>query len=150
MQKGHTFVGHLPIERTYRCVLAAGHFADSVTGGINEHGVSMGIEYMGMKPELVNRKGRRQHLQQSLDHFLDRQRADAGEDCPGSHSPHGLDGGGVRVHVLLGSGPPGAPYRLWTRRKPGSWRFSGRARIGLQEAGSRAPSGAHNGSPTGK
>ncbi len=57
VKKGPNFVGQLPIERTYRCVLAAGHFADSVTGGINEHGVSMGIEYMGMKPELVNRKG---------------------------------------------------------------------------------------------
>ena len=56
-KKGATFVGRLPIEQTYRCILAAGHFADSVTGGINEHGVSMGIEYMGMKPELVNRKG---------------------------------------------------------------------------------------------
>jgi dipeptidase len=55
--KGHTLVGYLPIEQTYRCILAAGHLADSVTGGINEHGVSMGIEYMGMKPELVNRKG---------------------------------------------------------------------------------------------
>jgi dipeptidase len=56
-ENGDTFVGHLPIRRTYRCVLAAGHFADSVTGGINEYGLSMGIEYMGMKPELVNRKG---------------------------------------------------------------------------------------------
>jgi len=55
--RGYSFVGDLPIERTYRCILAAGHFADSVTGGINEHGVSMGIEYMGMKPQLVNRKG---------------------------------------------------------------------------------------------
>ena len=58
VKKGYTPVGSLPIERTYRCVLAAGHLADSVTGGINEHGVSMGIEYMGMKPELVSRKGR--------------------------------------------------------------------------------------------
>jgi dipeptidase len=56
--KGYTVVGQSPIERTYRCVLAAGHLADSVTGGINEHGVSMGIEYMGMKPELVNLKGK--------------------------------------------------------------------------------------------
>jgi dipeptidase len=56
-EKGDSLVGHLPIERTYRCILAAGHFTDSVTGGINEHGVSMGIEYMGMKPELVSRKG---------------------------------------------------------------------------------------------
>ena len=57
IKKGPTFVGHLPIERTYRCVLASGHLADSVTGGINEHGLSMGIEYMGMKPELVNERG---------------------------------------------------------------------------------------------
>ena len=57
IKEGYTFVGHLPIEQTYRCILAAGHLADSVTGGINEHGLSMGIEYMGMKPELVNRKG---------------------------------------------------------------------------------------------
>jgi len=57
VKKGYTFVGYLPIERTYRCILAAGHLADSVTGGINEHGLSMGIEYLGMKPELVNRKG---------------------------------------------------------------------------------------------
>jgi dipeptidase len=57
-RKGYTLVGHLPIQRTYRCVLAAGHLADSVTGGINEHGLSMGIEYMGMRPELVNTKGR--------------------------------------------------------------------------------------------
>ncbi len=57
VKKGYTFVGYLPIERTYRCILAAGHLADSVTGGINEHGLSMGIEYLGMKLELVNRKG---------------------------------------------------------------------------------------------
>lgn len=58
VKKGYTPVGYLPIERTYRCILAAGHLADSVTGGINEHGVSMGIEYMGMKPELANRRGK--------------------------------------------------------------------------------------------
>lgn len=57
LKRGYTFVGNLPIEQTYRCILAAGHLADSITGGINEHCLSMGIEYMGMKPELVNRKG---------------------------------------------------------------------------------------------
>ena len=57
LQKGYTRVGQLPVERTYHCVLAAGYLADSVTGGINEHGLSIGIEYMGMKPELVNNKG---------------------------------------------------------------------------------------------
>ncbi len=57
LKKGETFVGYLPIEQTYRCILAAGHLADSVTGGINEHGLSMGIEYLGMKPELVNQRG---------------------------------------------------------------------------------------------
>ncbi len=57
VEKGPTPVGHLSIERTYRCVMASGHLADSITGGINEHGLSMGIEYMGMKPELANDKG---------------------------------------------------------------------------------------------
>jgi len=57
VKKGYTFVGDLPIEQTYRCILAAGHLADSITGGINVYGLSMGIEYLGMKPELVNRKG---------------------------------------------------------------------------------------------
>jgi dipeptidase len=56
-ERGNTLVGHLAVERTYRCVMAAGHLADSVTGGMNEHGVSMGIEYMGMRPELVNDRG---------------------------------------------------------------------------------------------
>ncbi len=57
LKEGYTSVGHLPIEQTYRCILAAGHLADSVTGGINEHCLSIGIEYQGMKPELVNLKG---------------------------------------------------------------------------------------------
>lgn len=58
MKRGYTVVGEIEVERTYRCILAAGHFADSVTGGINEHGVSMGIEWMGMKKALVNKRGR--------------------------------------------------------------------------------------------
>lgn len=57
LDKGYTIVGELPIEQTYRCIFAAGHLADSITGGINEHGLSMGIEYMGMKPELANHRG---------------------------------------------------------------------------------------------
>ena len=57
-KRGSTPVGHLPIERTYHCLLVAGHLADSITGGMNEHGVSMGIEFMGMQPELANPKGR--------------------------------------------------------------------------------------------
>jgi dipeptidase len=58
VRKGYTPVGYLPIQRTCRSILAAGNVADIVTGGINEHGLSMGIEYMGMKPELASRKGR--------------------------------------------------------------------------------------------
>jgi dipeptidase len=58
VKRGYKPVGHLPIERTYRCILVAGHLADSITGGINEHGVSMGIEFMDMRPELANRKGK--------------------------------------------------------------------------------------------
>ena len=57
-KRGFTQVGEIEVERTYRCVLTAGHFADSVTGGINEHGVSMGIEWMGMKKALVSKLGK--------------------------------------------------------------------------------------------
>lgn len=57
IKKGYTFVGYLPIEHTYRCIFTAGHFADSITGGINEHGLSMGIEYIGMNPILANKNG---------------------------------------------------------------------------------------------
>jgi dipeptidase len=57
VKQGDTFVGHLPIERSYRCILASGHLADGATGGLNEHGLSMGIEYMSMNPELANRRG---------------------------------------------------------------------------------------------
>ena len=57
VEQGYTCVGHLPVEATCRCILASGHFADSVTGGINEHGLSLGIEYMGMKPELASSRG---------------------------------------------------------------------------------------------
>lgn len=57
LRRGYTQVGEVEIERTYHCVLAAGHLADSITGGINEHGLSIGIEYMGMRAELVNKRG---------------------------------------------------------------------------------------------
>ena len=33
VEKGPTLVGHLPIERTYRCVFAAGHLAGDGQGG---------------------------------------------------------------------------------------------------------------------
>ena len=56
-ERGDTRVGDLEVRSTYRCLLAAGHFGDSVTGGMNEHGLSLGIEYMGMRPELANPHG---------------------------------------------------------------------------------------------
>ena len=57
VKQGYTPVGHLPIERSCRCIFTAGHLADSITGGINEYGLSMGIEYMTMRPELANERG---------------------------------------------------------------------------------------------
>ena len=57
VERGDTCVGDMPIEATCRCIMAAGHLGDSITGGMNEHGLSLGIEYMGMRPELVSRQG---------------------------------------------------------------------------------------------
>ena len=95
-------------------------------------------------------EGQSQHVQQSLDHVLDRQRVDAGEDRPGGDSPDGRDGREVRVHVLLGSGRRVCD----TGRGPEGSLDHGDLRSGQgldsRKAGSPAPSGAHSASRTAK
>ena len=54
---GYDCVGSLSVERTYRSLLYSGYLTTIVTGGLNEFGVSMGIEFMPMRPELVNTRG---------------------------------------------------------------------------------------------
>jgi len=54
---GYDLVGSLSVERTYRSFIYSGYLTSIVTGGLNEFGVSMGIEFMPMRPELVNTRG---------------------------------------------------------------------------------------------
>jgi len=57
-EKGATCVGHLPVVRTYRCILAAATWPTvSQEASTNTGRWSMGIEYLGMKPELASRRG---------------------------------------------------------------------------------------------
>ncbi len=53
-RNGRDVVGYLPpLERTYRCIIL-GHGA---LGGMNEHGVSIGIEYIPMRAGLASTNG---------------------------------------------------------------------------------------------
>lgn len=57
VEEGYNEVGYMSVEETYRSVLVGGYLTDIVDGGINEYGVTMGIEFVGMKPELANTQG---------------------------------------------------------------------------------------------
>jgi len=57
VRKGYDLVGFLPIGRTYRSMLFAGNLESMTTGGLNEHGVSIAIEFMPMRSGLACDKG---------------------------------------------------------------------------------------------
>ncbi len=57
VRHGYDCVGSLSVDKTYRSFILAGYLTTIVTGGLNEFGVSAGIEFMPMKPELVNTRG---------------------------------------------------------------------------------------------
>lgn len=51
---GRQIVGHLPpLERTYRCLV----FGAGTLGGMNEHGVSIALEFIPMRPGLTSSAG---------------------------------------------------------------------------------------------
>ncbi len=57
VKEGYTVFGDMPqAEETYR-FLYTGSYQGEGCGGINEHGVTMGINAQGMKPELINQLG---------------------------------------------------------------------------------------------
>jgi len=57
LRKGYELVGFLPVEKTYRSIILAGNLESMTTGGINEFGVSIAIEYLPMRPGLACTKG---------------------------------------------------------------------------------------------
>lgn len=57
VQKGYDLVGQLPIEKAYRTIIMAGNVESMTTGGLNEHGLSIAIEFLPMRKGLACDKG---------------------------------------------------------------------------------------------
>jgi len=57
VRQGYDLVGHLPIEKAYRTILMGGNVENMITGGLNEHGLSIAIEFLPMRDGLACDKG---------------------------------------------------------------------------------------------
>ena len=57
LRKGYDLVGYLPVEETYRSIILAGNVENMTTGGMNEHGLSIAIEFLPMRPGLACTRG---------------------------------------------------------------------------------------------
>ncbi|MCU0915681.1 MAG: C69 family dipeptidase, partial [Planctomycetes bacterium] len=57
VKKGYDVVGHLPVEKTCRTILLAGNVESMTTGGMNEFGVTIAIEFIPMRAGLACAKG---------------------------------------------------------------------------------------------
>ena len=58
LRKGYDQVGTLAVENTYRSLILAGNLESMTTGGLNEHGLSIAIEFLPMRDGLACDKGR--------------------------------------------------------------------------------------------
>ncbi len=57
VRKGYQLVGQLSVETTYRTILLGGNVESMTTGGLNEHGLSIAIEFLPMRESLACDKG---------------------------------------------------------------------------------------------
>jgi dipeptidase len=57
LRKGYELVGELPVEETYRSIILAGNVESMTTGGMNEHGLSIAIEFLPMRAGLACKRG---------------------------------------------------------------------------------------------
>ena len=57
LRKGYDLVGYLPVEQTYRSIILAGNVENMTTGGMNEHGLSIAIEFLPMRSGLASARG---------------------------------------------------------------------------------------------
>jgi len=58
LRKGYDQVGTLPVTQTYRSLILAGNLESMTTGGLNEFGVSIAIEFLPMRKGLACARGR--------------------------------------------------------------------------------------------
>ena len=57
LRRGYVQVGLLPVQETHRSLLLAGNVESMTTGGLNEHGVSIAIEFLPMREGLACDRG---------------------------------------------------------------------------------------------
>lgn len=57
LRKGYQHVGDLPVNRTYRTIILGGNVESMTTGGLNEHGLSIAIEFIPMRAGLACKQG---------------------------------------------------------------------------------------------
>lgn len=57
LQKGYDLVGDLPMEKAYRTLIMGGNVENMTTGGLNEHGLSIAIEFIPMREGLACNRG---------------------------------------------------------------------------------------------
>ena len=57
LRKGYDHVGTLPVEQTYRTIILAGNVENMTTGGMNEHGLTITIEFISMRSGLACKRG---------------------------------------------------------------------------------------------
>lgn len=57
LRKGYDLVGHLPVKETYRTIIMGGNVESMTTGGMNEHGLSIAIEFLPMRSGLACSRG---------------------------------------------------------------------------------------------
>ncbi|MEB2363634.1 MAG: C69 family dipeptidase [Bryobacteraceae bacterium] len=58
LRKGYDVVGHMPLGSTYRTILLGGQVESMMTGGMNEHGLTVAIEFIPMRKGLASAKGK--------------------------------------------------------------------------------------------
>jgi dipeptidase len=57
VKKGYDLVGYLPVDKTYRTILLAGNVESMTTGGMNEFGLTIAIEFIPMRSGLACSQG---------------------------------------------------------------------------------------------
>ncbi|UCF14314.1 MAG: C69 family dipeptidase [Phycisphaerales bacterium] len=57
LRKGYDHVGYLLVEQTYRSIILAGNVENMTTGGLNEHGLNIAIEFLPMRSGLACKRG---------------------------------------------------------------------------------------------
>jgi len=129
VRKGYELVGHLSVDRTYRTIVLAGNVESMTTGGMNEFGLTIAIEFIPMRSGLASSRGvvgpNSNHWTTSLiaNGLMRARTAREAIRIIGSMAEQ------YGFQYYRASAGQVSPCRLPTRRKSGSWRSSAPGRL---------------------